>query len=465
MLSVTVQKAEGVDESKTITYQWYNGDGTLIKDANEDQYTIPTGLLAGSYSYYCEANCDWYTTKSDMITVTVNKVDTIITVSMEGGISKEDDGTAFELSTVKGTHFTWDGTGIAKIDGYYMDSEGNTPTNNENSGAADEGAAPVKVGSYYAKVSVAEDNNYKSSQAYIPFTIMAKGSNLEKLYGHSLSLSGNIGINFYMELAPEVFTNYPDAYMLFTLPDNSASQVKINQATQKVINEKTYYSFTCKVNSTQMHNVVSAQMIFNDSTKGEIYTYSVDQYVQDSSASTDTEVLNAKDLINTMSGYGAYAESYFDSKVLSTTAEMQEKVNAVTGSSLSAYAAVESGSQAGLNYIGSSLILESETSIRHYFQLEGEHNISEYTFTLDGNTVLNSVKKGDYYYVQIPNITADNLDTMYTVSVGGFSIKYAALSYAYSALTNNNSVATTQLQDLLKALYLYNQEADKYKQQ
>ena len=54
----------------------------------------------------------------------------------------------------------------------------------------------------------------------------------ERLAGHLLSLNGNIGVNFYMELDSTVAAN-PNAYMRFTLPNGTTQDVTVAEAVQK----------------------------------------------------------------------------------------------------------------------------------------------------------------------------------------------------------------------------------------
>ena len=62
--------------------------------------------------------------------------------------------------------------------------------------------------------------------------------------------------------------------------------------------------------------------------------------------------------------------------------------------------------------------------------------------------------------MEIPNIASGDLDTMYEVTVGGFSIKYSALTYAYNKLVKTDTEEA--LQNLCRAMYLYNQAANTY---
>ena len=82
-----------------------------------------------------------------------------------------------------------------------------------------------------------------------------------KLAGYSLSLTGNIGVNFYMELSNKIIAD-KDAYMQFTLPNGTITKVLVSEAqTNTTINaEKTYYRFPCEVASYEMTQDIKAQM-------------------------------------------------------------------------------------------------------------------------------------------------------------------------------------------------------------
>ena len=58
------------------------------------------------------------------------------------------------------------------------------------------------------------------------------------------------------------------------------------------------------------------------------------------------------------------------------------------------------------------------------------------------------------------NIAAQNLDAVNTVSVGGLTIRYSGLSYAYMVLKNPQASET--LVNTVKALYFYNRSAEEY---
>ena len=89
-LSVT---AAAVDESQTITYQWYQAgenSNTEIAGATAASYTV-SSLGAGTYSFYCTVTCDSYTVKSETVTVTVKPRQ--LTPAITGTATKTYDGT------------------------------------------------------------------------------------------------------------------------------------------------------------------------------------------------------------------------------------------------------------------------------------------------------------------------------------------------------------------------------------
>lgn len=79
---LTVKAVSGSDSSGSISYQWYadktiNGTTTKVKQTGQDAtsatYRIPTGLLVGTYQYYCVATCGEYTATSQKAAFTVEE--------------------------------------------------------------------------------------------------------------------------------------------------------------------------------------------------------------------------------------------------------------------------------------------------------------------------------------------------------------------------------------------------------
>ena len=190
-------------------------------------------------------------------------------------------------------------------------------------------------------------------------------------------------------------------------------------------------------------------------------TITVKGYV-DAINENPAEYADALDLINAMYDFGEYARKYFDS-----AAEIDPKIDVTTVDVAisDVVKAVKSGSVEGIQIYSSSLLFESNTTIRHYFKLTGNKAIDEFTFTLDDGTVLEATPKGNYYYVEVADISSHNLDKirMVTVSdgVNEANFLYGPMTYAKIVIDRNLAV-DADLVNALKAFYLYYSESKDY---
>lgn len=290
------------------------------------------------------------------------------------------------------------------------------------------------------------EHNYSSKGACTICGAFKNGIG-EHLDGYSLSLDGNIGVNFFMELDKSVIAD-ENAYMKFRLPNGKTSVVLVGDAKQQTVSGTTYYVFSCEVAAKEMNETITAQIITSDK-KGEIYEYSVAdyiQYIRDNPTEFDEKTLS---LVNAMAGYGDYAKAYFNNENLDANTEM----DAVTADTLASFDKQISGDlPEGITYYGSSLLLESNTTMRHYFKVAEGTDVSALSF---------SGSKGNYYYIDIPNISAEKLGTIQNVAIGNCTISYSPMSYAYAVLSSKNT--SESLKNLVKSLYLYEQAAEAYK--
>ncbi len=266
-----------------------------------------------------------------------------------------------------------------------------------------------------------------------------------RLAGCSLSLSGNIGVNFFMKLSDEVVAD-GKAYMQFTLPNGDTPQVMVSKAEIAYVGDKRYYVFSCQVAAKEMDGTITSQIITSDG-EGVVYKYTVRDYadyiLDEANGYDDT----TKAMVSAMLSYGDYAKAYFSGEELTATSEIE----AVTADMLAEYAMTASGMlPEGIKYYGSTLLLKSKTTIRHYFKVTEETNVSAYGMT----------EKDGYYFIQHGDIPAGSLGTAQNISVGEYTISYSPLSYAYAAL--NSDSTSDNLKNLVKALYLYNNAAIAY---
>ena len=136
----------------------------------------------------------------------------------------------------------------------------------------------------------------------------------------------------------------------------------------------------------------------------------------------------------------------------------------MTLSDLTEFAPVYTGTlPAGIIKNTSSIQFDEDNTVRQYFLLESGRDISDYTFTLDGEQVTPIYNSADKYYIALPNIKAKDLDIVHEYSVTDgtdtYTFLFSPLSYAYKII---NESTNASMKDLARALYLYNQAANEY---
>lgn len=325
------------------------------------------------------------------------------------------------------------------------------------------------------------NNNKFSSAAEIRLTVPQKEESVGKLGGYTLSLKGNIGINFYMELNQSVAESGA-AYMQFTLPDGSVQKIPAKDAVKTTMGGKTYYVFSCDVAAKEMTDEIRAQVVVPGDAEDETrysaeYTYSVKQYADYLFAHKDgnEEYERAAELIKSMLNYGSYAQKYFSHNVdaLANEAdyitEAEKDVSGVTAELLEAYRNSAEQKNDFVKFEGSNLVLLSQTTLKLYFTLD-EAKADQIVFTCargGKEQELKKTKSGQYYFVEITDIAAKDLDEEYTVTISDgetdFQVTYSVMAYCYNVLTREiTDQRTKELKDVIAALYLYNQEANVY---
>ena len=295
------------------------------------------------------------------------------------------------------------------------------------------------------------------------------------LSGYTLSLEGNIAVNFYLQLSEEVLSD-ETAHMLFSFADGETSKVKVSEAETKTDGSKTYHVMTCRVQAPEMNDDFTAQLI-TDVCETEVFTYSVKKYADYilSHTEDDEEYADAAPMVKAMLNYGGYVQKQFghNTGALANAGLYTESNDPVLVGSvpaLSSYAFTAPSANIGVKYYGTSLLLNSETTIRHYFTFTTGDDIEtirkNYEFKLDDETILTPVMRGGMIYIDIKDINAADLDTMYQVTVTNIetnesiTFSYSALSYAKYVL--DYALAGTNLVNVVRAMYFYNDAANAY---
>ena len=218
--------------------------------------------------------------------------------------------------------------------------------------------------------------------------------------------------------------------------------------------------FECPVPVKDMGTTITGKIVFNGdgvSKESAAFEYTVQAYIDHMQENSDSYA-NEITLVEKMEAFGTSAATYFNEEA--TVNPMSPDDKEVLEASLKSALGLEEEKQPDLPtediYYGSSLLLRSDTVLRHYF-------IGDVTLDTNTNPGWKKVGKDGYCYVEYEGITANMLGTTKTVTVVGndetITIEYSPLTYAYLALESNDD---EKLICLMKAMYDYWEEAYAY---
>ena len=319
-----------------------------------------------------------------------------------------------------------------------------------------------------------------------------------KLAGYSLSLTGNIGVNFYMELSNDI-VNDESAYMNFTLPNGTTSKVYVSGTHEDgstattddttVKNGVTYYVFTCEVAAKEMTSDIKAQMIGNNGEKtGKVYTYTVKEYadyILSHMSAEESDISKATiQLVKGMLNYGGAAQKYFGYKTdklasdgLTLTGTVFNDTSIINNITNEANKASVTCANAKVTFKSAYLSLNSTTDLCVSVQFADDVTVKEDMFAIWCNTdqiskdqyEVTKVNEENCYKITLHGVKASQLNEKYAFYVELSDTEYAELaygtnSYAYtvmsSACDNINNIES--LREVVKALYAYGSCAQEY---
>ena len=283
-----------------------------------------------------------------------------------------------------------------------------------------------------------------------------------KLAGYSLSLTGNIGVNFYMELSNKIIAD-KDAYMQFTLPNGTITKVLVSEAqTNTTINaEKTYYRFPCEVASYEMTQDIKAQMFDGNGKCGKEYTYTVRDYAQYLIDHVDL-YQDAYPFAVAMLNYGACSQKYFNKAVDELAnkylnddeLEIPDRFDGY----INGFVANKAENKVLGQFAGLSMVLKSETTLNIFYEPKEGIDVSKLNFIVDGKEIT-PVKRGQYYILSLENIKANELGNSkkFTVTDGTNTLSgdYCAMMYCYQVLQAQEGTYEDALVTLVKAFSDY----------
>ena len=117
--------------------------------------------------------------------------------------------------------------------------------------------------------------------------------------------------------------------------------------------------------------------------------------------------------------------------------------------------------QYGLEYVGTTIVYLTETSMRHYYTITDEDlfNAVKDEITFGGASVDFTEKNGQIYF-EYKGIPAKELGTPLTFKIGSDEYRYSVLDYVRACLKSTKVSENTKL--LVAATYRYFIAADAY---
>ncbi len=245
----------------------------------------------------------------------------------------------------------------------------------------------------------------------------------------SISMAGDIGLNFYVDL-----DDAEEATATITMKGEATTVVGVYQETLNC------WKFTYGVAPKDYQEIVSI------SVADVVAEYSVAAY-----ADALPEDNAAYPIVAELMEYCEAARVYFANEEATATEDLT--------ADLSEYEATIEGEEENVTIAGATLVLESKTTINVYVTAE---SLEDVVCTVDGEAVTPVALEGQdgQYVISISGIVSKDLDKVYTIKVGGYTITYCALSYVEETLSG--TVDNVALANLVKAMYSLSVEAEQY---
>ena len=309
------------------------------------------------------------------------------------------------------------------------------------------------------------------------------GTSLSIFVGHSISLNGDIGVNFYVNVPDEDVDNGKVKVAFVWTVDNKENTYDVTLSSEDKTDNG--YKASCPIAVAEMTYNITATVTNDGVVQGKADTYSAKKYAKvilndeynfknkyilaENNKGRDGEQ-RYKDLValvQNMLDYGTKAQivfdrdtehpandgtDYFNDETYPVTSNMITVTEENMDMDLSAY---------GLRYKGSTVVYLSETSIRHYYYVDDwdSFNKIKNSVTFDGVSVGYTEKDGAIYFEK-KGVSAANLDTPYSLTIKDKSCKFAVNDYIRHCLESTKVSDNTKA--LVKATYRYNQAANEY---
>ena len=288
---------------------------------------------------------------------------------------------------------------------------------------------------------------------------------------HSLTLNGDIGVNFYLGLSADQLEEGVRVDFAWNGKTDSVT-FDSNSTAETREGVEGLFKATCNVCAPEMTDTITASITVGSASEPiACKTYSVREYadvIMENKDGKFTDKVIA--LVKSMLNYGGAAQVQFADEHPNDECGMAnvglEKPAALTPEEIGAINAVIPNKDSinselngtGLSYYGYTMLLHAKTTLRFYFvKAQSDTDISG--IRLGDNTAKNYNDR--YAYVEVKGIPAYELNNAYTLTVNEKDLgSYSALTYVKDVLTDETSEET--LINTVTAMYRYHEAAVAY---
>ena len=299
------------------------------------------------------------------------------------------------------------------------------------------------------------DDKFTTEEFNTAYPMSTESYALPTFLGHSVALSDEIAVKFLVDIPDNVDTS--SVYVVFTLSDGRSDRVDLADAEKTTYTESSYF-FTCRINSLEVADTITATLHYGSVGDTVENTYSAQQYCQDIQARGGYSQY-VVDLVKSIQNYGYYLQkSGWTDNLTHTeavpaselTADDIERVKPL----VEKYAFVSPVGQYNIIASAYSVGMSSKTNLYLYVQLAEKHSYPD-------NSAFKPVNiNGElrWYVYTLNNIDARYLGTTYQIN----GAKISVLSYVNAFLNGNASSYATEKKYALIALYDYYAAVDAY---
>ncbi len=280
---------------------------------------------------------------------------------------------------------------------------------------------------------------------------------------HSLVLSGQIGVNFFVNLDSLTDEEKATSYMEFMVGGKI-----VTDSFDASFKNKTgkYYGFTCYVTSVQMADKITAVLHYGDG-KTLSQDYTIEEYIN--KVEQDAWKYDEYDLalVQAIADYGHYVQPMLAANNHWTIGtEHAEMTKYYTESyayedvleNLTDNARVFEKGDSDIQEVTNALDLKTDTTVYFYIRPDEGYN-GDVEITINDQPVTPSVMDDGRYRVAVPGISAHKLADVFTLKIktdsGTAICNASALSYVHAILANEKFNEDYALKDAVCAIHQY----------